>query len=175
MADAITVDTSQIDNWRRKIDGAPAVVQQAMRDATVETAAYSERLIIRNGRSKGISQRGGSLWLSGVGSKGAPIDAKADIAPDGMSFTLRAIGPWQFVEGDTRPHAMPGSRRRTKKDRRGRPLPYRTPYGARSKVMHPGTRGKRIWRQSYGELRRRYPRVYRDLTFKALQRLKTGG
>jgi hypothetical protein len=175
VADAITVDTSQIDNWRRKIEGAPPIVQQAMKDATVETAQYAERLVIRNGRSKGIGSRGGSLWLSGVGSKGAPLDAKADIAPDGMSFTLRAVGPWQFVENDTKAHAMPGSRRRAKKDRRGRPLPYRTPYGARSKVRHPGTRGKHIWRHSFGELKRRYPRVYRDHTVKALARLKTGG
>jgi hypothetical protein len=167
MADAIQIDTSQIDNWRRKIDGAPAVVQQAMKDATAETATYAERLVIRNGRSKGISARGGGLWLSGVGRSGAPIGVQADIAPDGMSFTLRGTGPWQFVENDTKAHDMPGRRRRNK--------PYRTPYGAKSKVRHPGTRGKHIWRQSYGELRRQYPRYYRDHTVKALQRLKTGG
>ncbi len=166
MADSIQIDTTEVTNWRRRLDAAPDLIDTAMRQATKETAEYAERLIHRNARSAGINTRGGSLWLRGVGRAGAPISAEATIAPDGHSFTLKAVGPWQFVEGDTKAHDMPGRRRR-----KG---PYRTPYGAKSKIRHPGTRGKRIWRKSYGNLRQRYPRYYRDHTFNALQKLKAG-
>jgi hypothetical protein len=162
MGDAITIDTSQVDNWRRRLDGTPAEIDQAMKAATKETATYAERLIVRNARAAGISTRGGSLWLSGVGKSGAPITARAEIAPSGQQFTLRAIGPWHFVEGDTKAHDMPGRRRR-----KG---PYRTPYGFKSKIRHPGTRGKRIWRKSYRDLQQHYPRFYRDKVFNAVSR-----
>ena len=81
-----------------------------------------------------------------------------------MSFTLKGEGPWWFVENDTKAHDMPGKKRRAK----GRP--YRTPFGAKSKIRHPGTKGKHIWRKSYGDLRRQYPRTYRDHVVRALQR-----
>lgn len=97
--------------------------------------------------------------LSGVGTKGAPIRVRVRI--NQTHAEIKAIGPWQFIEFKTKPHNITSKRftgpRRGRGERvaagqrtlragfRGLGVSgaaIRTPFGPKTYVKHPGTRGQ---------------------------------
>jgi hypothetical protein len=98
------------------------------------------------------------LNLSGVGRKGVRIGARYTVGA--TKAEIKATGPWQFVEYNTKPHiitsrGLRGSRKsRASAVASGQPLRKRpgaattrlnTPFGPRFYVRHPGTRGQTPW------------------------------
>lgn len=78
---------------------------------------------------------GGDGRLSGVGRNGARVGARFD--KRGGNMVVRATGPAHLIEGDTKAHRITPKKRRASRKRA-----IATPYGPRSSVQHPGTRGR---------------------------------
>lgn len=100
-----------------------------------------------------------SKRLSGVGKKGVKIGVRYDIKEynnHDVSF-VRAFGPVQFLESDTKPHQIPkaigsGGSRKPSKGRTAKVKFVVIPEfssgeagGVFSRVQHPGTRGQHPW------------------------------
>ena len=100
------------------------------------------------------------LNLSGVGVKGSRIGTKHVIGT--RTAVVRAVGQWQFIEYDTKPHiitskGLEGTRKsrqeavaakRSLKIKRGAKFSrLGTPFGPRFYVKHPGTKGQHPWRK----------------------------
>ena len=99
------------------------------------------------------------LNLSGVGTKGAKIGVRTRVGA--THAEVKATGPWQFIEFRTKAHVITSKRftgpRRGRGERvaagqrtlragfRGLGVSgaaIRTPYGPRTYVKHPGTKGQ---------------------------------
>lgn len=77
--------------------------------------------------------------LRGVGKKGAKVGVRYDILGD--KALVRATGPFQLIERDTKAHRIPkvrGARAR----KRVVVIPG---VGVRAWANHPGTKGKHLW------------------------------
>lgn len=100
--------------------------------------------------------------LSGVGRRGARLSVGFD-APSSTTnpqAVVRARGPWQLIESNTRPHTI--------KRRRRRALAGRG-FGPVASVDHPGTKGKHPWTKG---VRRAEPQLLAAMdaaVFKAMQ------
>lgn len=81
-----------------------------------------------------------TLKLSGVGKRGAKIGVSYTVG--GSTAIVRATGPVQLIESDTKAHRMPRTRVRGK--RRVVVIPG---VGVRSSAQHPGTKGQHPWRK----------------------------
>lgn len=90
--------------------------------------------------------------LRGVGKKGAKLDVRYNVAGAGIDAKslVFAVGPFQLIENDTKPHPIPkvrGARART----RYAVIPggaeggVHGMRGVRTRVDHPGTQGKHPW------------------------------
>lgn len=149
-------------------------LSSAYPDAVNDAAKHAKRELTGAARDMaGPDQR-----LSGVGKRGARISVGYNVRRDGdrSSALVIARGPWQLVEGDTKAHTIP-RQRFTKKGRRTaatRRRVVRTPYGPRSVVNHPGTKGKGRYRYIRGELRRDTEKIIVRAHSRALARA-TGG
>jgi hypothetical protein len=100
----------------------------------VSAAALAMKKTIVQGapsRLRGVGKRGGRL--------GVRYEVKRGVEPTAI---VRAVGPWQLIESDTKPHTIGPKRRRANSRRQAAVL---TPYGPRRAVHHPGTRGQHPW------------------------------
>lgn len=93
-------------------------------------------LVVTNAVRAEIAAKTTGGVLRGVGRSGAKVGAKYDVKGAANPTALvRATGPLHLLERDTKPHAMPKAGRK----RRGS---YKTPFGPKAAVSHPGTKGK---------------------------------
>jgi hypothetical protein len=80
--------------------------------------------------------------LSGVGRKGAKVGVRYDIQGRRNSALVRATGPFQLIERDTKAHRMPRERKTARAKKRVVVIPN---VGVRAWAQHPGTKGKHPW------------------------------
>jgi len=84
--------------FRQKIASLPDVVIEAERNAVLANAKAAKENALRELRKHVPSQR-----LKNVGRSGARLNARYRIDDAlGRSADIKAVGPWQFVENDTR-------------------------------------------------------------------------
>lgn len=78
--------------------------------------------------------------LRGVGKRGAKIGVRYDIkGTQNPTALVRATGPFQLIERDTKAHKIEPKKRRSGK------RAIVTPQGPRAWAFHPGTKGKHPW------------------------------
>jgi hypothetical protein len=77
--------------------------------------------------------------LRGVGKKGAKVGVRYDVA--GNTALVRATGPFQLIERDTKDHRIPKMRGSRAKKR----VVVIPGVGVRAWANHPGTKGKHPW------------------------------
>ena len=108
--------------------------------------------------------------LRNVGKTGRNLGVRytVDTYPDGAKALIFATGPWQIIERDTRPHQIP--RQRVSDSFVGvfghavipggsEAFPHGK-RGVRTKVNHPGTRGKRPFEKGVVAAQPLVPKVY---------------
>lgn len=125
-------------------------------------------------RASLASARVADMRLSGVGKKGARLgvlDSVKSFGPNVVGI-LRATGPWQLIERDTKPHTIPrlkgGRSRSTGFTRQYGPAfggvnerKLKLPNGGvRSVVFHPGTQGKKPWAKGAAVIVKTAPELY---------------
>lgn len=127
----------------------------------VTRAALKVKLAAEAERTK---VTGGDGRLSNVGRRGSRLGVASTVTPSGPSAIVRATGPWQIVENDTRAHRITSKYAGSTRARRsltgvsgpqlpgsvrgGRRAVVLTPFGYRRYVRHPGTHGKHPWRKA---------------------------
>ena len=82
--------------------------------------------------------------MSGVGRRGAKLGVRYDMTGDSEAL-LRATGPWQFIERDTKPSGRnrPRAHQAGRRRRRGGPRALAAPgFGPVAAARNPGTTGK---------------------------------
>lgn len=122
-----------------------------------------------------LSATHGSGRLSGVGRNGAKLSVHYDVkgTAESPAALVRAVGPWQLIEGDTKAHmilpkGVGRAQGRTKAARHAAKQglydalfgatgfagvkPLSTPYGPRYRVFQPGTRGKEPWKRGVAKV-----------------------
>lgn len=105
--------------------------------------------------------------LSGVGRGGARLGVRVSVVQGAASTIgyVRATGPWQLIEGDTRPHGI-------KPKGRGKARALRLGDGAfYARVQHPGTKGKHLFAKGARTARPLIPRIYQQAEHQALARI----
>ncbi len=107
---------------------------------------------------------GADLRLSGVGKRGARIGARYDRGKSTSTAIVRALGPVQLVESNTKPHRVP--KKRTRGRRRVVVIPG---VGVRASANHPGTRGKHPWARAMDRAIPKVPAVMSAETSKTLR------
>lgn len=111
----------------------PDELQKAQRVGVGRAALHVTREI----RQEIRVATGGDMRLSNVGARGARLNARFDVRGTvNPTALIRATGPMQLIEYDTKPHEIRPRRRRGTKV-------LKLPNGYVPKVRHPGTRGKR--------------------------------
>lgn len=124
----------------------PAQFTAKMHRATDEISNASRKGVeqvsldlTRKARRNIAGASGGDSRLSGVGKRGTKVGARYTLK--GETALVRAEGPLQLIERDTKAHSIvPRSVSRTR--RTAGPKALSTPYGPRYSVDHPGTRGQ---------------------------------
>jgi hypothetical protein len=105
--------------------------------------------------SKATIVAGSPSRLRGVGKRGARLSVRYTLTKtaDDPAALVFAVGPWQLIERDTRPHQIPRERRTRSFEGvyghavipGGSEAPPHGPRGVRTRVHHPGTKGKKPW------------------------------
>lgn len=183
--------------FRQKVAGLPAVVVEAERLAVRANAQLAKDNALKELRRHVPSQR-----LRNVGRNGTKLNVRYTIdKASGRSADVKAVGPWQFVENDSRnvPYGVgsryaQGSRRsrsaailagdytvgasrtsRSGRARAGRRAMLRTPWGWRASVKVAKKRqGKHPWRTAFEKTQREAPGVYQAAADKALRKALRG-
>jgi len=135
--------------------------------ATAAATAKAALEVTNEARDQIRSDSGGDMVLSGMAAKvGARYDIKGSTNPVAL---IRATGPLQILESDTKAHPIvAGSGRRTRRRKGAKAL--LTPYGPRASVQHPGTTGKKTWSRAIDSAVRDVPKVYQAALAKHLRR-----
>lgn len=138
-----TVSTPE--QFAHKVGRLPTHLQKAARAGTEAMALEVKRTVERQLRSAGVPPGG---RLRGVGRRGVRVGVRYDVAGfENPTAFVRMFGPAHLVESPTRPHQIPRATRVGRGRRRGQRRYVVIPsVGVRSRVMHPGTRGKYPWR-----------------------------
>lgn len=115
----------------------PKELQDAQRRGVQRGAMHVTRAV----RDEVRAATGGDMRLSGVGKKGARVGAKYTLRGGvNPSAVVKATGPMQLLEHDTKPHKIAPRRRRGQAKARALRLADGRFVAA---VNHPGTRAKR--------------------------------
>jgi hypothetical protein len=130
----------------RDLDGFAADIEQVRLSGQRKVAFDLKRTIEQTARASGVRMR-----LSGVGKNGATLGVNVGKRQNG-EYAVSGIGPWQFVEGDTKAHGLTPRRRPPRRYARFRDGQIRQNF---QRGNHPGTRGKHIWRRSFAQGRDR--------------------
>ncbi len=95
--------------------------------------------------------------LRNVGKKGARLGVKVTVRGGAGNAVgvVRATGPWQIIEFDTKAHRLPRERRR----KASGPVSL-GPDRVYSNVNHPGTKGKHLFGKAAIAARPLLPKVY---------------
>lgn len=117
--------------------------------------------------------------LSGVGKRGARVGVKAEILSGGTGAVVRATGPYQLIERDTKAHTIPKQLDVLNVSRRKRQLragfkvrkPLNIPgIGIRRSVHHPGTHGQHPFEKAVNAYAPKASNVYQRQVAAAMQR-----
>ena len=151
----------------------PAELEKARRKATKDVAvglANAIRAETRTAAPGGV--------LIGVSRKGAKVGVQALPAPSG-DWLVKATGPFQLLERDTKGHTIPktlaaaGSDKRKRQQRagfRGRKVLLIPGIGYRRSVHHPGTKGKHPFEHGFDRYSPGVANVYQRQLLAAMQR-----
>lgn len=151
----------------------PAELARAEKEATKKVAvglADAVRAETRTAAPGGV--------LSGVGRAGKKVGVQALPAPSG-DWLVKATGPFQLLERDTKAHVIPKHLDALNPSRRARQLragfkarkPLNIPgIGFRRSVHHPGTTGKHPFEHGYDKYRPGVANVYQRQVAAAMQR-----
>jgi hypothetical protein len=151
----------------------PAELARAEKEATKKVAvgmADAIRAETRKAAPGGV--------LIGVSRKGAKVGVQALPAPSG-DWLVKATGPFQLIERDTKGHQIPktlaaaGSDKRKRQQRagfRGRKVLSIPGIGYRRSVHHPGTQGKHPFEHGFGRYSPGVANVYQRQVAAAMQR-----
>ena len=122
--------------------------------------------------AKGIIKAGAPGRLRGVGKHGATLNVRYTVSTSGDSpaALVFATGPWQLIERDTRPHQIPRQRSYATFEGvyghavvpGGSEAPPHGKRGVRTRVGHPGTKGKAPWRKGVERAITPITRVFRN-------------
>lgn len=150
-----------VSDLAAKLNRAATAIARADKTAVERTALKIKRAAeVERNRAVGSDGR-----MSNVGRSGARLGVRYDLrAGQNPSAVVRATGPWQLVENNTRSHLVTSRYARGTRARRsraglfgpqqpgalrgGRRAVILTPWGYRRYARHPGTRGKRPWKNS---------------------------
>lgn len=117
--------------------------------------------------------------LSGVGKRGARVGGRFEIVAAGTGAVVRATGPYELIERDTKAHVIPKQLDALNAARRKRQLragfkarkPLNIPgIGFRRSVHHPGTHGKHPFERAVAAYTPKAVGVYQRQMAAALQR-----
>jgi hypothetical protein len=128
----------------RNLDGFAADIEEVRLSGQRSVAFGMKRQIEAVARSSGVRMR-----LSGVGRRGAALGVTVQKQADG-AYKVSGDGPWQFVEGPTKPHSLAPRRRPPRRYARFANGQVRQNF---RRGHHPGTRGKRIWQRAFAKTR----------------------
>ena len=151
----------------------PAALEQARKQATQKVAVGLADAIRAETRS---AAPGGVLI--GVSRKGAKVGVQAQPAPSG-DWLVKATGPFQLIERDTKGHTIPktlaaaGTDKRKRQQRagfRGRKVLSIPGVGYRRSVHHPGTKGKHPFEHGFDRYSPGVANVYQRQLAAAMQR-----
>lgn len=184
MVDTLAAFESKMAGWQTSIE-------QAKRVGIFKAAAASKQVI----NAQIAKATGGDMRLSGtagsstkrasgnvVSSKSAP-QLGAMYRTSGESAIVRAFGPVQLIEGDTKPHVI-GSRHagsgKTRAARLADLADFGASRGGRKAVLHwggfyakyvnsPGTKGKHPWEHGVQEAEPVIAKIMSDEQDKALR------
>jgi hypothetical protein len=104
-------------------------------EGTSDKAVGAAALAVKKAILAGAPSR-----LRGVGKRGARLSVRYDVK-NGVAL-VRAVGPWQLIENDTKAHDIFPKKRRA---RGGKRVAVLTPQGPRASAHSRGTRGKHPW------------------------------
>lgn len=155
-----------------KLERSATAVQRAQRQG-VEAAAFAATTVVRASMAaKGVPS---GTVLRGVGRRGARVSARYDVkGAENATALVSMRGPAHLVENPTKPHVIAARRRPGVRTRRRGARALALPDGFATQVQHPGTSGKRFWRDAMPEARRVAPEAYRLKQTTALRREFTG-
>ena len=125
----------------------PAALEQARKAGTKKSALGMTTAIRATTRS--VAPGG---MLAGVGRKGAKVGMKAEEGPSG-DWLVKATGPYQLIERNTRPHREPAASRRRK-------VLLIPGVGYRQSVHHPGTKGRHPFERAVDAYGPQVPKVF---------------
>lgn len=172
-----------------------AVLPGMIEQATVEATSKAALIVTNSARDQIRTASGGDNVLSHVGKRGSRVGARFDVkGTHNPTALVRAFGPLQLIERDTKPHTIlpagvgratgrsKGARRAAKQElfnalfggsfsaRGSKAVPLRTPYGPRYRVQHPGTTGKHPFEKGVTAVQHKVPKVYQDALKRAMAR-----
>jgi hypothetical protein len=133
--------------FSRKIVSLATVTQAKQRETVMQGALVAKQIIVSEFGSRGLSP---SSKIAG-GKWGVGFDVKGFSNPSAL---VRVRGPVHLFDNPTKPHTIPGQRRRRTAKRLLLP-----DGGVRSSVQHPGTAGKKAFPAAKAKARIAVPRV----------------
>ena len=125
----MTVTLSRAGGGSAKLsfEAARLLMPETARKAVESAALVTKRTILD----------GSPARLRGVGTRGARLGVRYDVKGEQNPVAIvKAVGPWQLIENNTRAHDIKPKRRRSPKKA------ILTPQGPRRSAHHPGTRGQ---------------------------------
>jgi hypothetical protein len=150
-----------VAQFAREARGFSDTLERVERDTVQKTALHVTTVV----RRSIVSVAGGDSRLSGAGRRGAKVGARFDVKTGGRSSALvRATGPLQLVERDTKAHSIPKSRRRK---RRVLHIPG---IGFRAVVHHPGTKGKHPFERGVDAALPAVPKIVQGTVSQAMRK-----
>lgn len=111
---------------------------------------------------KVIRRDSGDMRLSGVGRRGARVNARFNLNPDSVEF--KATGPLHFLANPMSPHKI-GPKKRSRAKAIAIPG-----VGPRASAMHPGTSGKDTWNRATPDARRAVAEAFHDRQVNIIRR-----
>jgi hypothetical protein len=142
---------------------------QTLEKVERESVRASALLVTTAVRRNIVAVSGGDFRLSGMGRRGARVGARFDEKVTGgkASALVRATGPLQIVEGDTKPHSIGPKKRGPRGRRRALRIPG---IGFRNVVKHPGTRGKHPFERGVNESLPKVPAIVQRTVSQAMRK-----
>jgi hypothetical protein len=161
----------------RTITSAQTQALRVMSDLATTSVLTSARRVVPD------------LNMSNVGKNGGRLGVRTTV---GTVAAVKATGPWQIVEYDTKKHVIASKRFSGPRKGRGERVAagqatlragfrgtgvagaaLRTPYGPRTTVRHPGTKGQHPFRDGVADALPKLPliagKVYRSQISKIFQ------
>ena len=146
-----------------------------LRLAQAKGVKGSALLVTTSIRTEIAQVSGGDSRLSGASVKGARVGAKFDVKGSANpTAIIRATGPIQLIERDTKAHTIlprasqPGRRRRRGSKGKGKALAFGG--GVYASAQHPGTRGKHLFEKGWKRAAPQAPAVFQAAVRDAVRR-----